>query len=817
VDRAIGDATAATPRIDLPLQPRPIIGRGRELAVGQARLVRGDVRLLTLTGPPGVGKTRLALELAAGAADEFAGGAAFVDLAPIVDAELVIDAIARMLGLQDLDRRVAIEVVEEYLRGTSILLVLDNFEQVLAAAPVVGRLLAACPGLKVLATSRAPLHLTWEHELAVPPLELPALSSVGADSVASAPAGRLFVERAQSVAPGFVLGDADAAAVAEICVLLDGLPLAIELAAARIKLFPPRALLRRLRRVEHTGSASPLSLLADQTRDLPARQQTLLRAISWSYDLLDHAEQALLRRMSVFVGGCSIDAAEAVGVFGTQDGLDLVASLIDKSLVWQEEQADGEPRLHMLETIRAYAWDQLERSDELEAIRARHAAYFVELSEQATREFFGPRQQSWFGVLERERANLRVVESWANARRDQTVIVRLTAALWPFWLAREDAARARDRLDAFLALMVEVPSAPGLAQALHGTGLMAEKLGDYDTCRSLLEQSIDLARQQGDRRTLASVLDSLGRQEFIEGRYAAARPRLEESHALLRYSNDRVGLARVLSHLGFLDYLEGDLAAARSIFDQGMAVARAAHDEHRVAEFFDNLGRTSDADGDVEEAARMFEEAVAIWRRLGQGHWLAMALNDLGKVQVRRGRLDSARVYLLEELSLAHRIGNRRRMGYVVSAIATLAAAEGQPERAAVLQAAVDDAFTAMGAAFPARSRATAPPPMPQTAGTARLPAMTLDEAVEDSLQRLSTDDHSVVESLTRRERDVAALLAMGLSNRQIAEALVVTEGTAENYVQRLRGKLGFHNRAQIAVWAIHHGLAPQVMRPTPK
>jgi predicted ATPase/DNA-binding CsgD family transcriptional regulator/uncharacterized protein HemY len=826
------NSPASDTRRGLPAQPKPIIGREQELEVARQLLVHGDARLVTLTGPPGVGKTRLAIELANAVIDAFEDGACFVDLAPIAESHQVVDAIASGLGLRDLDRRGGIEVVEEYLRELDLLLVVDNFEHVLDAAELIGRVLAACPGVKIVATSRAPLHLQWERELTVPPLALPREpdGQAGIEAVTASSACQLFIERAQTVAPDFALNEADAPAVAEICSRLDGLPLAIELAAARIKLFPPRALARRVARVEHVDV-----LLAGQHRDLPTRHQTLLRAIGWSYDLLAPEEQKLLRRLSVFVGGCTVEAAEAVGADGLQGGLELLASLIDKSLLRSDEQADGEPRLRMLETIRTYAAQQLAASGEADESRARHARYYVNMVERAAPEVFGPHQEAWFARFERERPNLLAVEAWATAQGNTETTVRLGAALWPFWLARDDSSHTRDRVQAIRGLVDRVPPSPTLVHALHGAGLMAEKHGEYATCRALLVQGVWLARHLQDPRALATVLDSLGRQKFIEGRYLEARSLLEESHAILINTDDRIGLARLLSHLGFLEFLEGRTQIARDIFERGLAVAQTAGDQHRVAEFMDNLGNASEAEGDFESAVRAFEEAIAIWRQLGQKHWLAMALNNLGKVEIRRGELACARTHLLEALSLAQRIGNRRRMAYALSAIGALAEAEGDSERATTLKTVASATFAEIGAAFPLRSQL-----LPSTnLGTVASvdTTMTLERAVEEALRLLTPPEQAATETrpsraaaaegprpavqavsvqpggLTRREREVAALVTAGYTNRQIAEALVITEGTAENYVQRILGKLGFNNRAQIAVWAIQHDLGPSSKR----
>jgi predicted ATPase/DNA-binding CsgD family transcriptional regulator len=817
---------------DLPLQLKPTIGRQHELTTIRARLLRRDVRLITLTGPPGVGKTHLALEVGARIRDEFEAGVRFVDLAPIDDASQVIDAIARALDIREVDRQALVAAVEEFLGESTLLLILDNCEQVLDAAELVGRLLATCRHLKVLATSRAPFHLRWEHELPVPPLRVPALDSCSSsDDVTASEAGQLFIQRAQTVAPDFVLRDADATAVAEICTLLDGLPLALELAAARIKLFPPRALLRRLYRVEESeaGPGSSLRLLTDNARDLPLRQQTLFRAIDWSYDLLDAAGRALFRRLSVFVGGCTLEAAEAVAWDDGIAGLDVVASLVDHSLVTREEQQDGEPRLRMLETIREYALLQLDASDEANLVRTRHTAHYLELVERAAHQLVGPQQQDWFARLERERDNLRAVEQRATIRGDADTVIRLGAALWPFWLARDDASQARARLDAMLALVGTVAPCVALARALHGAGLLSEKLGDYRTCRKLFEQGIGVARQVDDRAALAALLDGLGRQEFIEGHYAEARPLLEESRAIVRASDDRIGLARVLSHLGFLEFLEGRPAVARAIFEEGLALAVAAEDHHRVAEFMDNLGNAAELEGDLAHATRLYERAIVVWRTLGQGHWLAMSLNNLGKVQVRQGQLELARQHLLEALELARRLGNRRRCAYIVSAVAALAAAEGQAEGAARLELVAARTSNRIGAARPSQARRTGSTTT-RGAAAADEPSetMTLEQAIDDCLTLLARERPVSVqlplirqpartasaaarrggrEGLTQRERDVVGLLAQGLTNRQVADALVLTEGTAENYVQRILGKLGFSNRVQVAAWAVEQGL----------
>jgi len=829
----------SAPRHNLPPQPHPIIGRKSHLAAARQQLTRADVRLLTLTGPPGVGKTRLAIELSASVVEDFEDGVWFVDLSSIPDTRLVQDAIVRQLGLRDFGRRAPGEVLEDYLRNRSLLLVVDNFEQVLDAAGDVSPLLAACPGLKVLATSRAPLHLRWESELPLPPLQLPTLGGRSAvDAVAASPAGQLFLERARAIAPGFVFVDADATAVADICARLDGLPLAIELAAARSKLFPPRALLRRLIAAEQAANRedSPLRLLARDTRDLPPRQQTLLKAIHWSYDLLDQHERALLQRLSVFVGGCTLEAAQTVGMSDAGGGLDVIASLVDKSLVSRDEQGDGEPRLRMLQTIRTYARAELAASGDADDTLARHAEYYVGLAERAALQFDGPHPQTSFEALERERGNLLAVERWAVAHENADVILRLIAALWPFWLSHGDAAEAGDRLRPMLPLVDRVPDSSLLARALHGAGVLAEKLGDYALCRSLLEASVGIARRVRDADALAVALDSLGRQKFVEGHYSEARALLEEAHAILSWRNDRVGLARVLSHIGFLEHLEGRPETAQTIFQKGLAIAREVDDRHRIAEFMDNLGNTFEAQRDFENAARMFGEAVAIWRALRQVPWVAMALYNLGEAELGSGELRLARAHLSEAISLSRQLGDRRRLAYALSAVARLAAADGDADRAARFEAVAKTAVTAIGARSQRRPSAQGALPAHVAerarelqAASTKVQAPTLEQTADECLTWLSQPQilpkakaqpvasisvataQPGADGLTRRERDVIGLLVRGLTNRQIASELVVTEGTAENYVQRVLSKLGFNNRTQVATWAVGRGFGQAV------
>ncbi|MBV9542821.1 MAG: AAA family ATPase, partial [Chloroflexi bacterium] len=514
---------------NLPPARTSFVGREQLLVEVRRLLTRasGNCRLLTLTGPGGTGKTRVALEAVAGVLEQFEDGARFVSLAPITDPRLVAATIAQTLGVREVGSRPPLESLKSSLRGRQLLLVLDNFEQVLAAAVELGELLEECPRLQILVTSRAALRLSGEREVVVPPLALPSPDT----PLSSCESVQLFAERAQAVKSDFRLTPVNAAAVAEICQRLDGLPLAIELAAARTRLLDPASILARL---EHR-----LQLLVGGARDLPARQQTLRNTIAWSYDLLDSAEQALFRRLAVFVGGCTLEAATAVCAVDLEV-LDAAESLVVKSLVRPVVREPGETRLSMLETIREFGLEQLARTGELGAVRRRHAEYFSQLAERAEPGLAGPAVRGWLDRLETDHDNFRAALEWGLAEGGQTAretALRLAGALAGFWWTRSYWVEGRDRLERALAA-APVRSAARM-KALHGAGWLAHFQQDSASARSFLQQSLAIAQELQDQWTIAWVLHALGRVAYFEHDAGIARALAQQSLAIAEAIGDR--------------------------------------------------------------------------------------------------------------------------------------------------------------------------------------------------------------------------------------------------------------------------------------
>jgi predicted ATPase/class 3 adenylate cyclase len=641
----------------LPSQPTSFVGREREVAEARALLER--TRALTLTGPGGTGKTRLALRVAAESADAFRDGVVFVALAALEDPSLVASTVAAAVGVQEEAGRPILTGLTERLAGMDVLLVLDNYEQLLPAAPLVGELLAAGPGVRILVTSRAPLRVAWEHEYEVRPLALPELAGrapVDLEGLAANEAVALFVERAQAIDPSFALSHENAVAVAEICATLDGLPLAIELAAARIRLLSPQAILERL------GACLPL--LTGGPRDRPERQRTLRGAIEWSHDLLDPEGEAMFRRLSVFAGEWSLEAAEAVcspGGAAGLDTLDALEALAHHSLVRPVEGGSPEPRFRMLQTIREYGLERLVASGEEPVLRSRHAQFFLALARAAGRELTGPGQVAWLDRLARDHDNLRAALRWAvDGDRAETGLL-IAAAIWRFWQLRDHLAEGEARLTELLA----APSASAVTPA-RAAGATA----------------------------LANVV-------YWRGDYPAARDRYEDALALHVALGDEAGAADVRSSLGWVAAATGDWATARRRFGEAAESARARGDRTGLGFALHALGMSAHRDGDGPAARAVLEEAVSLLRASGDTFGLANALYDHGRVLVAEGDHHAGRASLLESLERHAAAGDMSGIAFVLDALSALAVAEDRPERSVRLAAAADGVRESLGARAP--------------------------------------------------------------------------------------------------------------------
>jgi predicted ATPase/class 3 adenylate cyclase len=680
-------------RNNLPAQPTPLVGRERELDEVLAMLRSPVVRLLTLTGPGGTGKTRLGLQAAAELTDEFDDGVFFVALAAVADPALVAPTIARTLELAESGSRSPEDLLEGYLRDRQTLLVLDNYEQVLESAQLLDALLAAASDLKVLVTSRTPLRLYGEHEFPVPPLSLPATDSLPpVESLARYEAVRLFVDRASAVRPGFSLTEENAPAVVEICARLDGLPLAIELAAARIKLLPPQAMVSRL--------GNRLKLLTGGARNLPQRQRTLRGAIEWSHEMLDEEEKTLFARLAVFSGGSTLEAVEAVcDAEGDLplDALEGVSSLLDKSLLRQEVGRGGEPRFVMLETIREYARERLEESGDVEAIKRAHAKYFLTLAERAEPELWGPEDAAWLDRLEQEHGNMRAALSWALEHEEAELALRLGGALRWFWNMAGYYGEGRRWLETALD-KDGAASAEARVKALEGLGWLAIQQGDLDRAEATAEEGLRLCADAGLGEEIAADFQNvLGDASRHRGDYERAVELLEESLALHREAMDSIGIAWSLGNLANVSSDSGDYEHAKQLYEEGLTLSRDLGGAELLGAYLVSLGYEYLLEGDVERATGLNEEAAELYQERGRRSQLQAALDNLGWSALIRGDHQQAKALHKESLELSKELGDKWVAAESIEGLACVAAAGGEAERAARLFGAAEALRNAAG------------------------------------------------------------------------------------------------------------------------
>lgn len=688
---------ATAQRHNLPEPPTPTLGRDSEAERARTLLKQPTCRLLTLCGPGGVGKSRLALEIGRSLVNSYPDGVFLVELASVGDPELVPATIAQIVGAPRSGNAPLIYQLHDYLRDKQLLLILDNWEQLMAATPILATLLAHCPRLQLVVTSRTVLHLRGEHIFQVPPLSLPDLPGtiVGAGPawpepalLRQLPSVELFCQCAQAVNPAFALTPANLPVIAQICVRLDGLPLAIELAAAWSRLLSPEALLDRL--------VNRLQLLDQGMQDMPQRHRTLRDVLAWGYNLLDGREQAAFGRLGVFVGGCTLQAAETVcGMDGAP--LAAILGLLDKSLLYQRvwalgaDEAEVDARLLMLETIREYALEQLESGGEAEILRRRHAEYFADLAEAAEPELMGARQSLWLDRLEIEHDNLRAALRWARDRGQSRLALRLGAALWRFWYTRGHLGEGRQWLGSIMDLNAGAECDGDLrARILHGAGVLAHYQGENAEARLLLERALALCRIQGDMRQVAAVLHDLAGvvQNQHDGTvrspqdHAQATALFEESLALSRQTGYVAGTALSLYRLGTLAYAQGDDEHARGLCEESLRLFRRLEDKGSMAAALNSLGYLAWRRGDFAMAVLRLEEGLALYREVRNQQGVAWTLSNLARVAEEQHDEPHALALYEERQALLRALGHRPSIASGLRKLGQLAGASGDMLRA---------------------------------------------------------------------------------------------------------------------------------------
>ncbi len=769
----------------VPASLSSLIDRHDQLETMAQLVLDPRVRLVTLIGPPGVGKTRLALEGADRMSSQFPDGVCFVPLASVDRGCRLLSAIALAMGVRQTAGRSVHDVLVRALRDRRALLVLDNLEQLSGAALVIARLLASCRGLTVLATSRARLRVSGERLLPVEPLDLPRLSPLPpCEELGRVPSVRLLVERATAVAPEFRLTPTNAALVARLCVELDGLPLAIELAAARCRVLESHELLDRM--------DEKLRLLTDGPRDAPPRQRTLRAAINWSYDLLTPTLQRLFRQLAAFAGGCTLEAAEAVALCTDNpvvDVLDGVTSLIDHSLLRKERVPGGELRVSMLETIREFALEQLAASGELDAVRRRHAAYFANLAERAASpRLDGPQGPALLARLEREHGNLRAALGWLANQGDAEPSLRMAGALWSFWELHGHAPEGLGWLEAAIADDAEA-SSDVRARALIGAAVLHREQGDYAAAEAPARESVALRRALGDEAGLAESLLILSNITAATNSAHQATALATECLEIRRRRGDTVGTTWAMVVLGHVLMFHGDFQSARSHFEAAMVLRSGNLDNLVDGWLLRGLGAICAGANDFATARTLLERGLEVFRAHGSAAGVGSSLLVLGDLALRFGDPTTGHASLEEaEAELARGGG----IGWHTVALLRLGRAP--------LARLVDEFGT-----------------VPIVAGWRvalgrDVPSTIAPEAAAAHGRKRPLAGHAhptAHEALTRREREVLALVARHYTNREIADELVLSTRTVERHLANIFGKLGVSTRRQASAYGREHGLLP--------